>query len=99
MLLRDYDNPTEEELEAAFREVYHFIQGFTVVQTWIVWLLCKMMGDRLYKLVAQKMHRSTMQTLQHASCGMHSDFFKRKREQRKDIGREAKRWVQSVDAD
>lgn len=85
MLLKDYYKPSDDELEAAFRKVYHFIQPFSSWQKFLVWLLLRSLGDKLLARIAQEMHGSTMRTLQDAACGMHADFFKRKRVERAEI--------------
>jgi hypothetical protein len=96
MRLRDYHNPSDDELEAGFREIYRFIQKLTTFEKILVWLICRVMGDRLYLLVAQRMHTQTMHTLHDVAAGMHTDFFERKRKERKEIERMAKDFVPSV---
>lgn len=96
MLLKDYHNPSDEELEAGFREIYHFIQKFTTFEKVLVWLICRIMGDRLYRLVAQREHQLTMRTLQDAAIGTHSGFFERKRRERKERDRMARDFVPST---
>lgn len=95
MILNNYDEPDEHELETAFRAVYHFIQKFSLPEKILVLLICKIMGDRLWTLVAKEMHKSTMQTLQNASCGVHDEFFKRKRKERAMIKLKTKDFVKS----
>lgn len=95
MILKDYHNPSDEELEVAFREIYHFVGRFPITARLAVWLICRVMGDRLYKLVAQEMHSKTMQTLHHVRCGMHADYFKRQRIERAQRDRDARDWVPS----
>jgi hypothetical protein len=96
MLLRDYHNPSDEELEAGFREVYHFIQKFTTFEKVLVWLICRVMGDRIYRLVVQREHQITMRTLQDVAVGMHSEFFERKRVERAKLRNEAKGFIPST---
>lgn len=95
MLLKKYDEPDDDELELAFQEIYWFIQKVGWPVKILVWLICKIMGDKLYALVAQKMHRSTMQTLHMVECGAYSDVFKRKREMRKAMKERSKNFVKS----
>jgi hypothetical protein len=96
MLLKDYHNPDDEELEAGFRELYHFIQKFTMFERVLVWVICRVMGDRLYALIAQRKHSATMRTLHHVSHDMHADFFKRKRLERQEMAKRAKDFVPST---
>ncbi len=96
MLLKNYYKPSEEEKEAAFREIYHFIQKFSMLEKFMVWAICWAMGDRLYIMVAQKMHSATMRTLQDAAVGMHAEFFKRKRKERAAIRRDGKGFVRAT---
>lgn len=96
MLLKDYNNPDEPELEAAFREVYYFIQKFTTFEKFLVWMILRIMGDGLYILIAQRMHRQTMGTLQDAACGAHADFFKRKRIERAEIREMGRGFIQAT---
>jgi hypothetical protein len=96
VILKNYDEPNEEELEAAFREIYYFVQGFTRLEKILVWLILRRTGDRLFRRVAQKMHQRTMQTLNHASVGMHKDFFRRKRQEREAIRRESRGFVRAT---
>jgi hypothetical protein len=95
MRLKDYDNPSEHEMEAAFREVYYFAQDFTRPAKILVWLILRMMGDRLYRRIAQKMHSETMSTLNDVGCGMHSDVFERKRKERAEIRKSARGFVRA----
>lgn len=99
MLLRDYHNPSDEELEAGFREIYHFIQKFTTFEKVLVWVICRVMGDRLYALVAQRQHQLTMRTLQDAAIGVHSEFFERKRQERAKLHRDSKDFVRATVVD
>lgn len=95
MLLKQYDKPDDAELEAAFREVYYFAQNFTLTGKVLVWLVLRIMGDRLYFLIAQKMHQETMSTLQDAACGMHAAFFERKRKERAEIKKSARGFIRA----
>lgn len=95
MLLKDYEKPDEHEMEAAFREVSYFVQNFTPAGKVLVWLILRIMGDRLYNRVAQKMHRETMSILQDVACGMHSGFFERKRRERAEIRNSARCFVRA----
>src|SRR6185369_11815321 len=95
MRLKDYYKPDDAELEAAFREVYYFVQDFTPTGKFLVWLILRIMGDRLYVRVAQKMHRETMSTLNDVGCGMHADVFQRKRKERAAIRNEARGFVRA----
>lgn len=99
MLLKSYHNPSDDEKEAAFRELFYFVQGFSTFEKVMVWVICRIMGDRLYAMIAQRMHGATMNTLHEASFDMHADFFKRKRAERKETEKRARDFVPSVDVD
>lgn len=94
MLLKDYDNPSEEELEYAFREVYYFAQALTVFGRVLVWVIYRTTGDRLFVLVAQKMHRETVGTLHEVSShDIYNEFFRRKRLERAQMRNMARDFV------
>lgn len=95
MLLKDYYSPNDYELEAAYREIYYFVQGFPLAGKILVWLILRIMGDRLYVRIAQKMHGETMSTLNDAACGMHAKFFERKRKERAEIKNSARGFVRA----
>lgn len=96
MILEDYYNPAEHELEEAFREIHRFAQGLPYWAKIFVWLACVGLKDKLYAQVAQEMHRATMSTLQDAASHMHDEFFKRKREERRAIKEMGRGFVKST---
>src|SRR4051812_20648833 len=97
MLLKDYYKPSDDELEAAFHKVWHFIQPFSMWQKFLVWLLLRSGGDKLLGRIAQEIHGSAMITLQHAASGMHTEFFKNKRLERAQIREMGRGFVKATE--
>ncbi len=95
MILKNYEHPNEEELEATFREVYYFVQDFSFLGRVLILLILKIKGDSFLIKVARKMHQRTLGTLHEVSFGMHAEFFKRKKRERIKIKRESNRFVRA----
>ncbi len=96
MILENYYNPNDKELQHAFEEIYDMLGSFSTFEKIIILFLMWKMKDRLYKIVAQKLHRNTMSTLHRVDSGVYYKWFKKQRENKKKIKEESKNWVKST---